>query len=52
VAPIAFWASVHGLATLLVDGPLAALAEREQAAAIQRTLDILIDGIGAVPRRA
>jgi len=51
VAPIAFWASVHGLATLLVDGPLAALAEREQAAAIQRTLDILIDGIGSAPRR-
>ncbi len=45
VAPIAFWAAVHGLATLLVDGPLAALAEPEQDVAIQRTLDILIDGI-------
>jgi len=50
VAPIAFWAAVHGLATLLVDGPLAALTAREQAGAIQRTLDILIDGIGC-PRR-
>jgi AcrR family transcriptional regulator len=45
VAPIAFWAAVHGLATLLVDGPLAALAAPEQAVAIRRTLDILIDGI-------
>ena len=50
VAPIAFWAAVHGLATLFVDGPLAALAEREQAAAIQRTLDILIEGISSPPR--
>ena len=52
VAPVAFWATVHGLATLLVDGPLTALAEREQDAAIQRTLDILIDGIGSPPRPA
>ncbi len=49
VAPIAFWAAVHGLATLLVDGPLAALNRPEQAAAIDRTLDILIAGIGAPP---
>jgi AcrR family transcriptional regulator len=45
VAPIAFWAAVHGLATLLVDGPLAPLAPRDQETVIQRTLDILIDGI-------
>ena len=32
--------------------PLAALSEREQAGAIQRTLDILIDGIGSPPRPA
>jgi AcrR family transcriptional regulator len=50
VAPIAFWAAVHGLATLLVDGPLAALTEPEQAAAIRRTLDILIEGISSPPR--
>jgi len=50
VAPIAFWAAVHGLATLLVDGPLAPLAPREQEAVIQRTLDILIDGIRTTPR--
>jgi AcrR family transcriptional regulator len=44
-APIAFWAAVHGLATLLVDGPLAALTEPEQDWAADRTLDILIEGI-------
>jgi AcrR family transcriptional regulator len=52
VAPIAFWAAVHGLATLLVDGPLAAMSKPEQELAIQRTLDILIEGIGSVPHRA
>ena len=31
LAPIAFWAAVHGLSTLLLDGPLAALTEPEQA---------------------
>jgi AcrR family transcriptional regulator len=51
-APIAFWAAVHGLATLLVDGPLAAMGEQEQGLAIQRTLDILIEGIGSTPRPA
>jgi AcrR family transcriptional regulator len=45
VAPIAFWAAMHGLATLLVDGPLVPLCAPEQEAVIQRTLDILIDGI-------
>jgi AcrR family transcriptional regulator len=52
VAPIAFWAAVHGLATLLVDGPLAAMTESEQAQAVERTLDILIEGISSPPRPA
>jgi AcrR family transcriptional regulator len=47
LAPIAFWAAVHGLATLLVDGPLAGLSPAEQAGAIEHTLDILSDGIGS-----
>lgn len=50
VAPVASWAAVHGLAILLLDGPLAGLTNAEQAVAIQRTLDILIDGIGLHPR--
>jgi len=52
LAPIAFWSVVHGLATLLIDGPLAGLTERERARAIQRTLDILIDGIRCPSRPA
>jgi AcrR family transcriptional regulator len=47
VAPIAFWSAVHGLATLLVDGPLAGLSGPGQNVAIERTLDILIEGIGS-----
>ena len=48
-APIAFWSTVHGLATLLVDGPLAGLTEAEQDWAADRTLDILIEGIERHP---
>ena len=51
VAAVAFWALVHGLATLLLDGPLAALTEPERSGAIQNTLDILIHGIGSAPER-
>jgi AcrR family transcriptional regulator len=50
VAPIAFWAAVHGLATLLVDGPLTPLTATQKAVTIQRTLDILIDGIRGLTR--
>jgi AcrR family transcriptional regulator len=52
LAPIAFWSSVHGLATLLVDGPLAGLTEHQRAGAIQKTLDVLIDGIRCPPPSA
>jgi AcrR family transcriptional regulator len=48
-APIAFWSSVHGLSTLLVDGPLAALSESEKDWAVDRTLDMLIEGIERHP---
>lgn len=48
-APIAFWSAVHGLATLLVDGPLTALADAEQDWAADRTLDILVAGIQRHP---
>jgi AcrR family transcriptional regulator len=50
LAEIATWSAVHGLATLLLDGPLAALTEDERARSIQRTLDVLIDGITAPAR--
>jgi hypothetical protein len=50
MAPIAFWSAVHGLSTLLLDGPLAGLAEPQRAEAIRRTLDILVDGVRRRPR--
>ena len=46
LAPIAFWSAVHGLSTLLVDGGLTGPDRGGADGAIQRTLDILIDGIG------
>jgi AcrR family transcriptional regulator len=45
LAPLAFWSSVHGLATLLLDGPLASLPEEQRPGAIQDILDVLLDGI-------
>jgi AcrR family transcriptional regulator len=50
LAPIAFWSSVHGLATLLVDGPLAGLPGHQQAGAIEDILDVLLDGIRSTSR--
>ena len=46
-AEIAAWATVHGLATLLLDGPLALLPEDERAAAITRTSEFILAGISA-----
>ncbi len=40
---VAAWAAVHGLAVLLLDGPLAELGSDEQQASIDRLLD-LVDG--------
>lgn len=45
LAEIPAWSAVHGLAVLLLDGPLASLTDAERARAIQRTLDVVIDGI-------
>lgn len=50
LAEIAAWSAVHGLATLLLDGPLVALTEQERAGAIRRTLDVVLAGI-ATPAR-
>ena len=44
-AEIPAWAAVHGLATLLTDGPLALLTAEERARAIERTSDFLLNGI-------
>jgi AcrR family transcriptional regulator len=48
-AEIAAWSAVHGLATLLLDGPLALLTDAERASAIVRIGDFALDGITAQP---
>jgi len=52
-ADLAAWATVHGLAMLLLDGPLAALPEAEQAAAVVRTSQLVVAGLSTsrAPRR-
>jgi AcrR family transcriptional regulator len=44
-AEIPAWATVHGLATLLVDGPLALLSPQEQQNASERCADFVLNGI-------
>lgn len=44
-AEIAAWAPMHGLALLILDGPLQALPPEERAAAIRQTADVVIAGI-------
>jgi AcrR family transcriptional regulator len=44
-AETAAWASVHGLAVLMLDGPLAALPPKEREVAIERTIDVVVAGI-------
>ncbi len=48
-AEIPAWATVHGLATLLTDGPLAMLAPDDRARAIERTSDFVLNGIKGTP---
>jgi AcrR family transcriptional regulator len=44
-AEIAAWAAVHGLATLLLDGPLALLDDEERANAMAKTSEFVLAGI-------
>jgi len=41
----AAWSAVHGLATLLIDGPLAAAEPARRELVIERLLDVVEDGI-------
>lgn len=43
------WSTVHGLAALLVDGPLAGLPEEVREAALNRTMDAVVDGLAQRP---
>ncbi|WP_433044805.1 TetR/AcrR family transcriptional regulator [Dactylosporangium sp. CS-033363] len=42
---MAAWATVHGMADLLLDGPMRRMPPEDQAAAIDRALDMVVDGI-------
>jgi AcrR family transcriptional regulator len=44
---LACWALVHGLATLMLDGPLGALDAAERDAVVARAVDGLLTGLGA-----
>ncbi len=44
-AEIPAWAAVHGLATLLLDGPLALISAEERANAIERTSEFVLNGL-------
>lgn len=44
------WAAVHGLAMLLIDGPLSGLDETERDNAIDRTIDLVSRGLATGPR--
>ncbi len=44
-AELAAWATVHGLANLLLDGPLAALPEQAQTAVIDRANEMVLTGL-------
>jgi len=57
VSEIATWSSVHGLATLILDGPLSRLDAQEREVVIGSMLDLLTAGLTAsvgrpAPRRA
>jgi AcrR family transcriptional regulator len=45
LAEFAAWSAVHGLAHLILDGPLAALPEDARDAVLQRTLDMVARGL-------
>ncbi|MFG2044199.1 TetR/AcrR family transcriptional regulator [Dactylosporangium sp. NPDC048998] len=44
---LAAWGTVHGMAELLLDGPMRHLPPEVQRAAVDRALDMVIDGIMA-----
>jgi AcrR family transcriptional regulator len=44
-AEIPAWAAVHGLATLLLDGPLALLTAGDRASAIEQSSEFMLHGI-------
>jgi AcrR family transcriptional regulator len=48
-AEIFAWSCAHGLAMLLLDGPLSSLPDAEREHAVQRSLDGVLDGLVSRP---
>ncbi|WP_236793033.1 TetR/AcrR family transcriptional regulator [Amycolatopsis sp. GM8] len=46
MAEIAAWSSVHGLAMLTLDGPLRAVGAPERRQAMERLVEIIVEGLG------
>lgn len=44
-AEYAAWSAVHGIATLLVDGPLADLPTTDQAQIVSKVIDVVVAGL-------
>jgi AcrR family transcriptional regulator len=44
-APFTAWSAVHGLATLLLDGPLALLPEGPRDEVVAGTVDLVVEGL-------
>ena len=49
LAEVFSWATVHGLANLLVDGPLGGIPDELREAAVERTMAAVIDGLTQRP---
>jgi AcrR family transcriptional regulator len=49
LAEMGAWATVHGLAFLLIEGPLRTLKRREREAVIERSLEMVHVGLGTGP---
>lgn len=45
LAEFAAWAAVHGLARLVVDGPLAAFSDEAREAVVERTFEMVVRGL-------
>jgi AcrR family transcriptional regulator len=44
-APVAAWSVAHGLALLLLDGPLSNIPTQQSEALVRSTLDTVLDGL-------
>ena len=50
LAELAAWSAVHGLAMLIIEGPLATLSRRKRAAVVDRTIAVFVRGLATGDR--